>query len=970
MSTDTERVEDGTEASLLESFRDWYHLPVLGVVMLFMVWLRTQSYGRFVTEDGTPALAGIDSWYHWRTISWTAENYPHTMPYEVWTGFPTGTYVGQFGTLFDQLIVTVAMIVGLGDPSAETLYTVSLLSIPVMAALVAIPVFYAGRRLGGTIGGIVSVLVLALSRGQFLSRSTVGQLDHHVAEVLFMGLAILAMMVAVTVAEREKPIYELVADRDWNALRTPAIYSGLAGLALTLYIWIWPSAVLLIGILAVFFTVQLSLDYLRGISPDHVAFVGAVSLGVTAVLTALLIEAPGSTGSTSFGLLQPLTAVLVAAGCVFMAWLARQWNDRNLERRYYPVAVGGLIAATFLVMWLALPDLFDTIIGNATRRMIPFGEATTDTTIQEASPPANFLPHTFAEFGSAFVTMVAGLAFLLLRPLLGRKFRAEHTLVVVWSVFLISMAATQIRFSYYLLLAVAIVNAAFVAELIRLFSLDLTGGLESLRSVEPYQVIAIALVVLLLFAPLLPPLATATAWGQAEQTGPQSSSMKWEGSNEWLQENTPAVGNYGGADNASQLDYYGTYTPEDGDYDYPEGSYGVMSWWDYGHLVTTQAERIPHSNPFQQNARSSSAYLTAQSEERAELILDGIAAGGSVADKSSAELEAIVEGNETDEEIRYVMIDDEMAGGKFGAITRWSGPDYGSYVENQQFQVGNETVAAPTVNDNYDNTTMASLYLQDAAGMEQYRLVHESDEYSVVGGMRGRGGLLPRNSVSLRGSGWSNQTQSLQTQLAAARSNDQVYQGLGTPMWDAHVVSSVKTFERVEGATITGSIDGANGIDPENATVRAGVELETDTGRTFTYTQQADPAADGSFELTVPYATDDALGVDDGYTNSSVEATGNYTVGAVVSGDDGMTRYNGETTVSETAVVNGDTVDVSLEEVETAEQPDGNESNETAGDETADDGTADSSDAGAADDGSAENGSAESISAVAVEPAH
>jgi len=236
VSTDTERVEDGTETSV-ESF-DWYHLPVIGVVMLFMV---ANPVVRSVRHRGRNARPGeVDSWYHWRTINWTAENYPHTMPYEVWTGFPTGNYVGQFGTLFDQLIVTVAMIVGLGDPSQQTLYTVSLLSIPVMAALVAIPVFYAGRRLGGTLGGVVSVLVLALAKGQFLSRSTVGQLDHHVGEVLFMAIAILAMMVALTVAEREKPIYELVVDRGLGRAptarhlqrtrrtRAHALYLGLA----------------------------------------------------------------------------------------------------------------------------------------------------------------------------------------------------------------------------------------------------------------------------------------------------------------------------------------------------------------------------------------------------------------------------------------------------------------------------------------------------------------------------------------------------------------------------------------------------------------------------------------------------------------------------------------------------------------------------------------------------------------------
>ncbi|MBZ6494573.1 oligosaccharyl transferase, archaeosortase A system-associated [Natrinema longum] len=968
MSTDTEHVEDGTETSILETWREWYHLPVLGVVMLFMVWLRTQAYGRFITDDGTPALAGIDSWYQWRTISWTAENYPRTMPYEVWTGFPSGNYVGQFGTLFDQLIVTAAMIVGLGDPSTETLYAVSLLAIPVMAALVAIPVFYAGRRLGGTIGGIVAVLVLALAKGQFLARSTVGQLDHHVGEVLFMAIAVLAMMVALTVAEREKPIYELVVDGDWDALRTPALYSGLAGLALTLYIWVWPSAVLLIGIFGVFFTVQLCLDYLRGISPDHVAFVGAVSLGVTAVLTALLIERPGSTSSTSFGLLQPLTALLVAAGCVFMAWLARQWNDRDLERAYYPVAVGGLIGAALLVMWLVLPGLFDTIIGNATRRMLPFGGATTDLTIQEATPPEDFFGSVFREFGSAFYTMLAGLAFLAIRPLFDRKLRAEHTLIIVWSLFLISMAATQVRFSYYLLLAVAIVNAAFVAELVRLFDLDLTGSLESLRQVETYQVIVVVLVVLLLFAPLLPPLATATAWSTAENTEPHGSATTWEESNHWLAENTPAPGNYGEPNNADQLDYHGAYSPGDGDYEYPDGSYGVMSWWDYGHLITTQSERIPHSNPFQQNARSSSAYLTAGSEERAELILDGIAAGGSVADKSDAELESLVDGNETDEEIRYVMIDDQMAGGKFSAITRWSGPEYRSYVGNEQYQVGNNTRELPSMNSNYDNTTMASLYLDDATGMEQYRLVHESDEYAIVGSMMVRGTPYPRNSLQLTSSGWNNQTQGIQRQLAAARSNDAVTQLSGIQLWDAHVTSSVKTFERVEGATITGSIDDTSGIDAANATVGTSVELQADTGRTFTYTQQTELAEDGSFEVTVPYATNDALGVDDGHTNSSVEALGNYSVGAVVPGDDGAVQYRGETSVPETAVVNGDTVDVELSELETQEPTEGNET--TGNETTGTDETTESSDSESTTDGATTTETAESITPAAVEPAH
>ncbi|WP_255192183.1 oligosaccharyl transferase, archaeosortase A system-associated [Natronobeatus ordinarius] len=971
MSTDTEHVEEGTEASLIETWEEWYHVPVLGAVMLFMFWVRTQAYDRFVTDDGSPALAAVDSWYHWRTVQWTAENYPYTMPYDVWTGFPDGRYVGQFGTLFDQLIVTAAMIVGLGDPSTETLYTVSLLAVPVMAALVAIPVFYMGRRLGGTIGGIVSVVVLALAPGTFLYRSTVGQLQHHVAEVLFMAIAVLAMMVALRVAEQKRPIYELLVDGDWDTLQKPALYSVLAGFALTLYIWVWPPGVVLIGIFGAFFAVQLCIDYVRGVSPDHVAFVGAVSLGLTAISTAILIEEPG-TSVTSFGYLQPVSAALVAIGCVFMAWFARQWDGLDVDRRYYPGAIAGLIFVAFGAMAIVLPDFFSTFVSNLQGRVLPIGERGADLTIAEAQPPPNYPQHVFDEFGAAFYTMVVGLLFLGARSVIGREHRAEYTLIAVWTLFLISMSMTQIRFAYYLVLAVAVVNAVFIADGIRL--LNVSGSVHSIRNLETYQIIALVMVVMLLFAPLLPPIAAGnTAWDRAEMTGPSGDAMTWEEANEWLQGNTPEPGAWGGADNASELEYYGVYEyPEDGNYEYPVGAYGVMSWWDYGHLVTVQGERIPHSNPFQQNARPSSAFLTAQDEARAELILDAIAAGESPTDESTAELESIVaDADDSHEEIRYVMIDHEMAGGKFNAITQWTGPEYDSYIEQRPYVIQGQEQPLWVSSDDYYDTTLASLYLDDATGMEHYRLVHENDDYAIVGAMAEPGTQIPRPqySLALREYGlestWGNETMYWQQQLAQAEANGDIYQELGTPIWQGEVVSTVKTFERVEGATLTGSLEDLEGdVDLEGAAVTARAQFETEPGRTFVYEQDG-VVEDGTFELTVSYATNDELGPEDGYTASSVEAPEPYAV--IVTTEDGE-QYVAEIEVPETAVVDGETVDVddftSIDELvsppeETIDEAEDEDevADEADGDvdDTDEDAAADETDEDEADDDTAED---------------
>mgnify|MGYP006873355959 FL=1 len=83
-----------------------------------------------------------------------------------------------------------------------------------------------------------------------------------------------------------------------------------------------------------------------------------------------------------------------------------------------------------------------------------------------------------------------------------------------------------------------------------------------------------------------------------------------------------------------------------------------MSWWDYGHIITVQGERVPVANPFQQGSDVAANFLLAPNESQANAVLDGI--------------------DEDDAETRYVAVDWQMAStygqvsrGKFFAPTRF-----------------------------------------------------------------------------------------------------------------------------------------------------------------------------------------------------------------------------------------------------------------------------------------------------------
>ena len=977
----------GDERSPLDLLERWYHVPVLLVALAFMLWTRLRSYDNFIVNDEV-YFRGNDAWYHFRETSYLLENWPNTLPFDVWTGFPFGRSAGQFGTLWDHII---AVSVFIARPLMGSTGEVMLIMAPIAGALVAIPTYFIARRFVDRFAALAGVVVLALLPGTFFSYSLVGFPDHSAAEVLFQSLAVLAFLVAFAVAEREAPVWELVVDRDWTALKRPAAYAAAAGVALGLYIWTWQPGILMVGFTGIFLAVKITSDTFHGKSPEPIAFAGAVAMGVTGLMQLIPLN-DFSFGVTSYSLTQVVLPLGVAVGAVFLAWLARQWESRDLDATTYPPTVAGLILASAAVVWLALPSLWSTITGNFLN-FVGFSAGASLRTIGEAQPPLQgsaFADFVLGQYGLAFFLALFAVLIVMARPLY-RSDDANHTIYgivalavvgsvyavpqlydavggvvgvswqvvglviaaaflvgatflveydaeklyfVVWAAFIGSAAFTQVRFNYYLAVIVAVGAAYFLQLAIDFLSLP---SIENARDVEGWQAMgAIALVIVL----IVPLVAMATpVWAAGANTGP-GSVVQWDESLQWMNDETPQPGELEGADNPMEL--YGTYErPADGDFDYPEGAYGVQSWWDYGHWITTRAERIPNANPFQQNAGEAADYLLAPSEAEAAEVLASQSDEGAntryvMVDRQMASPNSkfgapvtFYSGNETRSDFNRVIYQETQQGG-FRTLTQVNTQRYhesqmirlyehhGSAVDPEPVVVDWESRTAQTADGG--QIDIAVLPAEPANLVRQFDNVSAAEAYVEEDGSAQIGGVgaLPEERVDAlehyrlvhatesQGQSPSAFQVSLLQQLGL-----DIESVLGESLLEAFQDDWVKTFERVPGATVEGS-----GAEPGQE-VEATVELEKPSGQTFEYTQYAEADADGNFEFTLPYSTTgyDEFGPEEGYTNTSVRATGDYEVTTEATTDDDLytTANTGNLTVTEAQVIGEDDTPATVE---------------------------------------------------------
>ncbi len=992
MSQQSDTTSGGREDPL-ELLERWYHVPALLGIVVFMFWTRVQSYGNFIVGDEV-YFRGNDPWYHYRETSYILENFPSTMPFDPWTGFPFGSHVGQFGTLWDQItVVFIFLATPITGGGEEGAMRVMLLMAAIFGTLIAIPTYLIARQFVDRFAAVAAVGVLALLPGTFFSVTLVGFNDHHAGEVFFQTLAVLTFLAAFAMAERHKPVWELVVDRDWTALKTPTAYAVAAGGSLGLYMWTWQPGVLMVGFTGIFLAIKITSDVYHGNSPEPIAFAGAVSMTVAGLMQLIPLD-EFSFGVTDYSLTQVALPLGVALGAVFLAWLARQWESRELDTNIYPATVGGLIAVSAGFVAVALPSLWSTLVGNLTQR-IAFGAGATTRTIGEAAPPlqnTGFADFVLSQYGLAFFLALFAVLYILVRPL-WRSEEGNHTLYaigafavvgsvyaapnfydfigglvgiewqllglliataflvgatflveydteelyfVVWAAFITSMAFTQVRFNYYLAIIVAIGAAYFLQLALDVLSLP---SLENVRDVEGWQAMTIGAVLVVLIVPLV--FMTGPVWAAGAGTGP-GDVVQWDESLQWMNDETPHPGELEGADNPMEL--YGTYErPADDDFDYPEGAYGVQSWWDYGHWITTRAERIPNANPFQQNAADAANYLLAPDEEQAAEVL---------ARQSD-------EGADT----RYVMVDWEMVtpGAKFGApVTFYNDDDVDQEDFNWLLWQEVEGGAQPTVQistQRYYESQMVRLYEHHGSAAEPEPIVVNWDEQQFQNQAgetvdlrtfptspeeeaviefdtmeEAEAFVDEQDGTAQIGGVGSNPTERVDalehyrlvhaTETTAFESGEylqrlaqeQQVTGLGPDQLQDTSPSWVKTFERVPSATVEGS-----GAEPGEE-VEATVEMEMPNGEeTFEYTQFAEADADGEFTLTLPYSTTgyDEWGPDEGYTNTSVQANGSYEITTEPTTEDlYTTQRGGEVDVTEGQVIGEDdtTPTVELEE--------------------------------------------------------
>jgi dolichyl-diphosphooligosaccharide--protein glycosyltransferase len=844
---------------------------------LFALWLRLLPMFTMGKTDVLMLVASDDPLYNLRQVEQILANFPNYGWFDAMTQYPYGTSI-YWGPLFPTIIAICCLITGAA--TRTEIISVGLIIPPLMAAATVAIMYFVGKTCGDWKTGILASGFTAIVTGQFFYRSLYGYMDHHIAEVLFSTLFCLFYMYAI-LSEKGSKI-ELKNPGSYKSL---ILMSGLAGIAYLLGLFTMPTMILFAMIAGIFTVVQFTIDVYRGRTSEYLLLIN-ITIFVIAIigLLAFGLKSSGIDLSTySIGHIFAYLGMIFGTGVLFLL----QYYLKEKEKYFFPAALAGCGLVFTIFLYFAIPQLYTLLIYDL---FSFFGQAPVTNTVQEARGWAPDM--AWITFNYGLLLMAGGVLVMIYKNI--RNEHPEQVFVLVWSIIMFFSTWQHVRYEYYLAINVALLAAVCVTYLYSRGLSDIrylftgTSSLNEGKEVKEnvsgtgsqvkkqkksqkkvsghvmtnYPLVGVIFITIgfsLLFA------YTSVSYSYPNAlSGQMRMNPDWRESMDWMANNTPETG----------VNYFTIYNQKT--FEYPAGSYGVMSWWDYGHLITYIAKRIPNANPFQQGVapEGAAAYFMSTDENKANALLDRIGT-------------------------RYIVTDVEMDTGKFWAMSTWDNTTAATDPYQMTLLVSNKDNP-----DSYDPvrlnkqeyylTTISRLHNFDGSiGTPSTALYVEYEDSTVTHiayPVIISAGLANATDAKLRAEQYNikaspgyhalvlNREASADIirpiEIVPALQHYRLVHESPNNVFESAVVDLkyVKIFEYVKGAHIKG-----DGIIE--------VPVETNTGRKFTYRQ-----ASVNGEFIVPYST----------TGNSydVKTTGKYTISGTGK------QYD----VAESAILEGSTI--------------------------------------------------------------
>ncbi|HII00177.1 TPA: oligosaccharyl transferase, archaeosortase A system-associated [Methanosarcinaceae archaeon] len=843
------------------------HNSKLGIISLIAIisaafLMRMLSYTA-VTANGRITPVGFDAFYHMRRIFYTTSNFPEYIRFDSYLNYPSGFEIG-WPPLYDLLGAGLALVLGAGNPDTHTVELAGALLPVLLGTLTVIPVYVAAsalfnRKIGVFSAAIFAVIPVHVYTSQF------GMVDHHVAEVLLSTAAfaffILALKAARDAGLSFAALKNLPSERK---LALPVVFSVCSGACFALLVYTWIGAPILIGFIALYFFLQSVLDLKAGRKSDYLVICSASSL-----LTVLLLSAPLCIGVARPGLelsamflswFQVCYVLALLAGVLLLGAFSAYIASRKLDWWYYPALTLFAFGAGLFILRSFSGESYDFVIEGLKYFS---GKGGILSSISEAGPlffttNGEFsLAAVIGNFGLGFPAALAAI-FLLGLEWRGEKFLPERVFFLLWTGFAAYLAISQRRFSYLFSVNVVILTAYLLMVLFESLGVEnevkklFRTGIKTGNLPEPNPDTG------------KNPKAKRKVKGKAKENSKAETKQK-----------AKAARKSKSLLAASKPDYFKLvsaliligiiFVPCIGivagfskqavliDEDWQDS----LQWLETSTPATshyTEPSKTPEYGVLSWWDYGNWIVYLAKRPAVSNNFQTGVEDSALFFTSGSEEQAKSVLDRLN---VKYVITDSKMIEGKFRYIAELAGKNIEDYYEFRKIQSETGYQTTVILKEELKATELYKLHQLDGASLGNLRLVHESVRSTADGNKAGDG-------------------------------------------------NTVKVFEYVPGAKLSGT-------SAPNQTVKAELELSSNTGRSFLYYNTATADENGFFEIAVPYPTENTGNANEAGKGNEVAAGDGGVTAATTSGYTLTAGENSTRTgirVKESDVLNGNRIEI------------------------------------------------------------